>query len=552
MAAVVTDATPAVGFRARPATRHTEVAWLGGACVVLLLLCGLPYVVAAMFGPPDLARLGTFWFVRDFSQYQAAMHEGASSTSWLIHDRFTAEPHQPVLMYPLYVGLGKLAALLHVPDLAMFTAAEWLGRVGLLAAIYAFAATFLSGLQQRRLATLLAAGTLGLTVWVAPVRALLEATGADGLANLLPATINVYLEMSSFGVFLSAPHLMFGLALTLLCAPVYLRAASGQPRWVVALGLLIGLLSLVHPFNLPVLASVLAIHALLSGFRAWPAGLVAGFAAAPMGLYNLLLFQADPFWSGTYGAQNTMPSPPPWSLPIDFGLVLLAAPLAWNALRTWAPERRRLVLLWIGLGLVWLYAPVPYQRRFGFGVQPALSVLAALGLLRATDWMADRSWPRLGRRLANYGFVVAALSTSVLVYVSLIASAATNKPAEVYLWTRPEAAAADWLARHTTAADVVLASTPFANPLVGVFDGRVVHGHIVATRDSAAKQALVARFFAADTPPAERSQILAETGATVVALGPHEQALGARSLDDQPELQRVYDQGGVAWFAVQR
>jgi hypothetical protein len=548
-------APPAVGLDARPVSRLSsslDLAWLGGACLVLLALCALPYVVAAAFGPPDLARIGTFWFVRDFSQYQAAMREGASSASWLIHDRFTAEPHQPVLMYPLYAALGKLAATLRVSDIAVFSVAEWLGRVGLLAAIYAFAATFLPERRQRRLATLLASGTLGLTVWIAPVRALLEAAGLQPLATLLPSTINVYLEMSSFGVFLSAPHLMIGLALTLLSAPAYLRAASGQPRWVLLLGLLIGVLSLVHPFNLPVLASVLAIHALFQGRRAWAAGLVAGVAAAPMGLYNLLLFQADPFWSGTYGAQNTMPAPAPWSLPIDFGLALLAAPLAWTSLRAWSPERRRLILLWVGLGLVWLYAPVPYQRRFAFGVQPAVSVLAAVGLLRANVWMAKRGWPRLGRRLANYGFVVAALSTSVLVYVSLIASAARNAPAEVYLWTRPEAEAAEWLSHHSTAEDVVMASTPFANPLVGAFDGRVVHGHIVATRDSATKQVEVARFYAADATPAERSQILEQSGATIVALGPHERALGAADLSSQPELQPLYDQAGVAWFGVRR
>jgi hypothetical protein len=301
-----------------------------------------------------------------------------------------------------------------------------------------------------------------------------------------------------------------------------------------------------------VLASVLVIHALLQGPRAWPAAIVAGLAAAPMGLYNLLLFQADPFWSGTYGAQNLMPAPPPWSLPIDFGVVLLAAPLAWSSLRSWSTERRRLVLLWIGLGLVWLYAPVPYQRRFAFGVQPALAVLASVGLLRANDWMRTRGWRRLPRRLANYGFVIAALSTSVLVYVSLVASATRNVPAEVYLWTRPEAAAGYWLADHSGPDDVVLASTPFANPLVGVFDGRVVHGHIVATRDSTAKQAQVARFYASDASVDERSQILAQSGATIVALGPHERALGASDLASQPELRLLYDQDGVAWFRVAR
>ena len=62
-----------------------------------------------------------------------------------------------------------------------------------------------------------------------------------------------------------------------------------------------------------------------------------------------------------------------------------------------------------------------------------------------------------------------------------------NEPAEVYLWSRPEAAAAAWLGDHSTVQDVVLASTEFANPLAGAIDGRVVHGHIVATLHSARK-----------------------------------------------------------------
>jgi len=209
-----------------------------------------------------------------------------------------------------------------------------------------------------------------------------------------------------------------------------------------------------------------------------------------------------------------------------------------------------LVLLWVGLGLIWLYAPVPYQRRFAFGVQPALAVLAAVGLVELQAWMrrrALRAWPR---RLINYAVIVAALSTSVLVYFALLASAATDKPAEVYLWSRPEAAAATWLGAHSGAADVVLASTEFANPLVGVIDGRVVHGHIVATLHSDEKKAQVGRFYGAATSETDRSEILRRTGATVVAFGPQERALGATDLTDQPDLRLIYDQDGVQLFRV--
>src|SRR5262249_40896109 len=153
-----------------------------------------------------------------------------------------------------------------------------------------FAATFLNDSRQRKLAVVLALGTLGLD-WLA---------------------VNPYLEVSSFGALLSAPHLMFGLALTLLCAPLYVRATERGGRWVALLGVTVLSLSLMNAFNTPVLVSVLTAHAALTGKRAWPAAVVAGAAAAPMALYSLWLYNANPFWSGTYNQQNLMPSPAPW------------------------------------------------------------------------------------------------------------------------------------------------------------------------------------------------------------------------------------------------
>jgi hypothetical protein len=218
--------------------------------------------------------------------------------------------------------------------------------------------------------------------------------------------------------------------------------------------------------------------------------------------------------------------------------------------RTWPSERRRLILAWIGLGLVWMYAPVPYQRRFALGVQPALAVLASVGLLELNARMRLQGVGAIKQRLVNYAVIVGAVSTSLLVYLSVVASAMSNKPAEVYLWTRPEAAAAAWLGAHSTARDVVLASTEFANPLAGAIDGRVVHGHIVATLHSDQKEALVKRFFGADTTPQDRSDLLTESQATLVAVGPRERALGASDLSDQPGLTLVYDRDGVQLYRV--
>ena len=138
------------------------------------------------------------------------------------------------------------------------------------------------------------------------------------------------------------------------------------------------------------------------------------------------------------------------------------------------------------------------------------------------------------------------------VYLALLGSAVNNKPAEVYLWSNAEASAASWMSAHSTASDVVLASTDFANPLGGVIDGRVVHGHIVATLHSDEKAALVQTFFSADTSVLQRSQLLAESGATLVAVGPRERGLGTSDLTAQPDLRLAYDQDGVQVYRVLR
>ena len=107
--------------------------------------------------------------------------------------------------------------------------------------------------------------------------------------------------------------------------------------------------------------------------------------------------------------------------------------------------------------------------------------------------------------------------------------------------------------RHTARLeDVVLASTEFANPLAGAIDGRVVHGHIVATLHSDQKAAWVKQFYAVDTLPEERADIARLSGATVVALGPRERALGATNLSSQPGLDLIYDRDGVQFFRVGR
>src|SRR5581483_7751956 len=244
-----------------------------------------------------------------------------------------------------------------------------------------------------------------------------------------------------------------------------------------------------------------------------------------------------------------MPSPSPLTAWADFGLVMLAAPFGLWLWRPWSLPRRRLLALWIVLTFAWMYAPVLFQRRLGFGLQPALSAVAAVALIAMQGWLRRQ---RIAPRPVNYALALLAVPTSVLVFAALLESAATNAPTNVYLWSRGEQAAADWLAAHSGADDVVLSSIETGNGLVGWIPGRVVVGHIVATLDASTKETLAKRFFAADTPAGERGALLARSGATYVFDGPRERALGPADLRTLASLEPLYARDGVTIYRVRR
>ena len=118
--------------------------WLIGTLAIALLIGELPVLLATCCAPAGATGLGTVWFVNDFAQYESAMRQGAEQAGWLVRDPFTAEPHAPAFMFPLYVGIGKLAVTLHLPATGVEHVIEILARVLLVLALWRFCRAFAS------------------------------------------------------------------------------------------------------------------------------------------------------------------------------------------------------------------------------------------------------------------------------------------------------------------------------------------------------------------------------------------------------------------------
>jgi hypothetical protein len=270
--------------------------------------------------------------------------------------------------------------------------------------------------------------------------------------------------------------------------------------------------------------------------RDWGAAAVFAAAAAPWLAHAAWLTTSHPVLS-QWNAQNVTPSPPLWDAAISGGAALaLAVPGAIVAARRRTP-RDIVVLAWLGLGALALYAPFSLQRRLSIGLWMPLAIVAGMGLRAAWPKVA----PRL-RPLAGAGLGIVLVMSNVLVFVATLGAIAARQP-ELFL-TRGQAAAIEWLRANAGRALVA------APPALGLWvparsDARVLYGHPFETVDAAAREAELEAFYGGEMPgPAfvqahHLDDVVAEADRTALTTEPMDWG-----------WQTVFDHDGVVIYSV--
>jgi len=277
-------------------------------------------------------------------------------------------------------------------------------------------------------------------------------------------------------------------------------------------------LAIVQPFAVATVYLTLGVYLLLRWRRdrriAWPAvgiATLAGAVTLPLMIYTFWVTQADPLLRG-WMAQNVTPSPPVWDYALGYGLILvLAVPGAVQAVRR-RSDADLLLLAWVGVTVVLLYAPFSLQRRFSFGLHIPLAILAETGLLSLTK----RKW--------IVGLAIASMLLTTLLVLVLAIGGGLKQDSRLFV-SADEADAMNWLRANTSRQAVVLAS-PEMGLFVPAWAGRrVVYGHPFETVDAEQTKKRVETFFA-QASNAEREAMLREWQMAYVFVGPRERALG--------------------------
>ena len=491
--------------------------WVLTVVAGVVALASLPYIVVYFATPPDLRFVGTLLNPLDGDTYLAKMQFGAQG-DWLFHLPYTGQDHPGAFVLTHYLALGHVAAWTRLPIPLVYHLARALAGVALLLAVYVLITRVTQDLTERRVAFLMVALSSGLG-WLAVM------FGHFGTSDLVIPESNTFYTLHINPHFPLAMVLMVGMFLAVGGRRSEVGSQKSEVRGqnletgrTVGLALMSLALAIVQPFAVVTVYLALGVYLLLRWRRdrriAWPAvgmATLAGAVTLPLMIYTFWVTQADPLLRG-WMAQNVTPSPPVWDYALGYGLILvLAVPGAVQAVRR-RSDADLLLLAWVGVTVVLLYAPFSLQRRFSFGLHIPLAILAAMGLLS----LAKRKWIV---RLA----IASMLLTTLLVLVLAIGGG-LKQDSRLFV-SADEAGAMNWLRANTPRQAVVLAS-PEMGLFVPAWAGRrVVYGHPFETVNAEQTKARVEEFFV-KASSTEREAMLHEWRVAFVFVGPRERTLG--------------------------
>ena len=505
----------------------------------------LPYLLAYLWTPPGHHFAGFFFIADDATTYLAKMRQGADG-AWLWTDPYTSEPHAGVFLFGFYLVLGHLAALLHLPLIAVYHLGQVSGAIALILAVDRLCARLVDS-AARRVAVLL-------VVLGSGAGFLVQGLGNPRILGVQLQALDLHLpELSGWYSILAIPHFVWATAL-IVAALLSLLDIAEQPRRrpIITGSLALIGLTAIHPQMIPVVGLIWAAYRgllLLWGERLSIRNLLAQatpfVATLPLLAYNAWILYQDPTiarWASQWRHQ----APDPLSLVISLGLPLLLCcggmAVAW---------RRRdrglaLMLVWPPLVAALLYLPnvANIQRRLLDAVYLPIGVLAAVGL----QALLRRMRPGPARRLQ--AVLISACCLSSVIVLAIALRFASGAFPEAYIsndaWN-----AMTWLSGHHQAGDRVL-SAPGPGQLIPAWSGVPVYvGHYSETLDYFQKIANVRKTLGPSTTKAAFDAFVRSNGITLLYWGPDETKTGFDP-SAQPDLRLLYHAGTVEIYRVEQ
>lgn len=444
---------------------------------------------------------------------------------WRSANLYSSESHEPALLFPFHVVLGRVAGMWRdsieartgetppawrtIPP--VYDAARMLLVVAFFMALYWLTGE-LTSMPSRRLWGVAMVAFAG-GVWP---------TDLHTEASILQSCIRF-------------PNFVLSLLLYVLACGAFIRAMKRPEHrlrcavWATIAGFGLGW---THPFDVPPLLAIGAAAFIWRWIqtRRLPltlliAGVCFAIASGAPILYQLSVKWREPVFQAM-DAQNNLTWQPRWGwAPMLAGLLAVAAaasPFLW---RRKATPAAMFVLSWIAVGLVMINLPVTFQRRMVEGLPIALA-LSSIWLVDGALLMAKfkRARLRLLRHVC-FGALLLVMLPQTAAVLRRHSVGVFQRPTDLYYIAQAEADALAWLEGNSDWRDVVWAEYVRGNSIPYLSGNRVLIGHGVETIDFETKRAASVALFSGMLSREQFREVVTEYGVDYIYYGAREQRL---------------------------
>jgi hypothetical protein len=474
----------------------------------------------------------------DGFSYLAKMRQG-SSGGWMFHLPYTSEPGEGVFIFTFYIFMGKLADLLGWAPQFVYHVIRTITAGGMFFVAYLLVTEFIPSPKLRWRAYLL----------------ILFGSGFGWLGTLfgmIASDLNIPESIPLYSAFANA-H--FPLATLLFLAIIIITLREKEVDWqrFLVIFLLSTLLALVQPFVFIVIGTVLGFwqiweirvrmresgHSFLDSFKALPwasfSGIVLG--AIPWLIYDYTLtinHEAISAWN----QQNLTPSPPPIEFIFGLGGVFLLAVIGLRRVGELTGPSERLLIVWVVIQPLLLYAPFSLQRRLSMGLYFAVVILAIIALGK---------YVRPKRFNLVFALLFAfSLPSNLLVMGSGLAE--LNAAGGELVLGVDELASYQWLESATEQNALVLANSKIGNRIPAFTGHRVLYGHPFETPNAEQQEDLINRLLSSERNPDAVLEELNRLGVRYVLISDWDRGEG--DLEWLDEIDQIFDEGEYAIYEM--
>ena len=258
-------------------------------------------------------------------------------------------------------------------------------------------------------------------------------------------------------------------------------------------------------------------------------------------LYYLWAVRVDPVLA-IWNQQNLTPSPPVWDFLLAFSPALILAPFGiYHLYKDRGSPARKILISWLGLGILLVYFPFALQRRFMLGFYIPAAALAVLGI----DYLRQK-YARRARVLAPALFALALPTNLLLILIGLM-GVMSRSP--LFYLGQDEARALTWIREETPTRSLVLAAPDMGSLIPGFTGRRVIYGHPFETTNAVQEEQRVREFYRQPVKVTAAVPLIQDRKVDYVFYGPRERLLGGNL--DFSALRLVYESGTIQLYAVQ-